>query len=179
MEEFLIGTGVALLLALIGWSEQIRSLHRETLKAERDFSEKRNINWDHVRKIIRGTAPAKEKIVALNKLLREKSVLKKDDIKIINQFYNLGKKRIDIEKLYNIKYILILVLTFLFFISGVINYFIESCSEFKLFGLKVPTEFICIFSCVGFSIGILCFVIHLNNNEKAYRKEFFNLLERI
>lgn len=175
----MIGTGIALLLALIGWSEQIRSLHRETLEAEKEFSKKRNMEWSHVRKIIRGTAPAKEKILALNKLLREKSVKRIEDIQIINQFYELDKKRIELDKLSNVKYRLILALTFLFFTAGIINYFIESCIRLKILGLHIPLEFIPIMACILFSMGILCFVIYLNNNDREYRKEFVDLLEKI
>ena len=38
MEDFLIGTGIALLLVLLGWSEQIKSWHKDTIETEKQFN---------------------------------------------------------------------------------------------------------------------------------------------
>lgn len=179
MEGFLIGAGLAFLVALLGWSEQIRSLRKDTIEAEKEFSKKRNIEWHHVRKIIRINGSASKKLLSLNKLLREKALSEIGDVEIIDGFCTLEEKRHELENLYKTKYILILILTFLFFISGLVNCCIGSCSKIKIFGLKFSTEFVPVFICVFFCIGILCFIINLYNIESKYREKFLDLLDKL
>lgn len=177
MDEFLIGTGIALLLVLIGWSEQIKSWHKDTREAERDFSRERNIKWNKIRPLLRTNTSAIKKLKALNALLKEKSLQEVQDVNIIGKFISLDKKRAEIESLYKIKYRLIFALTISFFLSGIINYFIADNSRIKILIVQIPGDFFAIFFCMLFSVCLLCFNSHLTNNERKYKNELINLME--
>ncbi len=179
MDEFLIGTGVILLLVLIGWSEQIKSWHKDTVEAERDFSMKRNIKWEKIRPLLRAQTSPIKKLKALNALLKEETLQEVQDVNIIGKFISLDKERGKIESLYKIKYKLIFALTISFFLSGTVNYFIEDNCKIKILIIKIPGEFIPIFICVLFSVCLLCFNSHLNSAERKYKDEFINLMEKL
>ena len=65
---FLFGSAVALFIALLGWSEQIRTPHKETKELEQKFMEKKGITWDDLRATIRESTAAK-KITAYTNLI--------------------------------------------------------------------------------------------------------------
>jgi len=179
VEEFLIGTGIALLLALLGWSEQIKSWHKDTMETEKAFCEERNINWSQIRQLIRTDAPAVKKLKVLGNLLKIEALTNIQDVNLIGEFMNLDKKRSKLEDLYKIKYKLVLIMTFLFLLSGIINYFVDERCKIETFIINIPTEFIPICICVLFSIGLLCFNTYLTSIESKYKDELLNLMEKI
>lgn len=179
MEEFLIGAGLALLLALLAWSDSIRRLHRETLELEKDFSKNRTLDLRRIRTIIRTEVSPEKKIIALNKLLNSAKLKKTEDIDIIEQLSILDSDRRSLENLYNKKYRLVILLTHLFLICGIINYFIDDSSFFNIFCLSIKTEFISIFTCIFFLYLILHFVMYLNNVENKYKEKIKNLMDKI
>lgn len=179
MEGFLIGTGMALLLVLIGWSEQVKSWHKDTIEAEKEFSKSHNLKWKEIRPLIRTETLPVKKLKALNKLLIKKSLKEVQDVKIIEKLLTLDKERNQLENFYRIKYKLIFIMTILYFSSGIINYFIKDNHKIKICIVQIPAEFIPIFSCVLFSIGFLCFNSHLNKTESKYKNELIDLMEKL
>ncbi len=65
MEEFLIGSSLAILLALIALSDSIRSLHKDTLDLEKEFSKDRELDLRKIRRIIRTQSTTGNRITAL------------------------------------------------------------------------------------------------------------------
>jgi hypothetical protein len=179
MEQFLIGTGIALLMVLIGWSEQIGNLHKDTMEVEKEFSNDRKVKWSKIRPLIRSNSTPEQKLKALNIIVEESNFQDTKDIDIMGKLSELDEKRCQLESLYNIKYILILCLTSLFFISGTINYFISASCKTNLFWFEIPTEFIFIFICVIFSFGILFYNIYLNSAENKYKDKLIQLKDQL
>jgi hypothetical protein len=128
---------------------------------------------------LRSNFQPKKKLQALNKIIKGKKLNDKEDIRIINEFYVLDQKKGKLERLYRFKYFLILLLTFMFFISGIINYFIAPDCKVKIFGAKIPAEFFPIFFCISCSLFILCFIAYLNNIESEYREKFLDLMDKL
>jgi hypothetical protein len=179
MEEFLIGVGIALLIALLAWSDQIQSMQRETQEAEKYLDEKRKINWKTIKKLIRRNASPEEKLSALNEMLTKQSAENISDIDIITHFRTLYNKSRFLERLYLVKYLLVIFLTFLFFCMGVVSFFISNESTFCLFNISLKVKLLPVLICILFSISILIFTIYLNFQEKKYRTDFINLMEDI
>ncbi len=179
MEEFLIGAGLALLLALLAWSDQIRNLRRETLELEKDFSQNRHLDLRRIRTIIRTELSPGKRITALNNLVKDSQLKLTEDIDIIEQLSALDSHRHRLENLCKTKYWLVVILTHCFLVSAIVNYFIHDCSSFQVFCLAIKTEFIPIGSCIAFLYVMLCFITHLNRVETKYREDLNNLMDRI
>jgi len=179
MAEFLIGTGIALLLAIIAWSDQIRNLHKDTVEAEKYLFENRKLNWKYIRLLIRKKGTPEEILDAINIILKDKSDSEIKDIRLIYTFNELDNKRKRLERLYNKKYYLVFILTFLFFSSGIAELFIKSCNKIWILGLEIASELVPVFICILFSFAILIFVILLNRDEARYRDEFVKTMDEI
>ncbi len=179
MEEFLIGAGLALLLALLAWSDSIRNLHRETLEIEKEFSQKRKLNLSKIRTIIRTEGDSVKRIKALNELIKNANIKEVTDVNIIEQLINLDSDRCQLEKKYEVKYCLVIILTHLFLISGIVNSLIKDTSTLKILCILINAEFISILLCLSFQYYILFFLVRLNNIEKKYKTDLNNLMDRI
>lgn len=179
MEEFLIGAGLALLLALLAWSDSIGNLHKETQDLEKEFSYSRKLNLRRIRKIIRTELSPEKRLSALNKLIASAQIKDTEDINIIEQLIILGTERCSLERHYTTKYILVVALTNLFILSGLINYFIDSSSYFRIFSISIKTEFITIFLCISLVYTILGFILYLNKAENKYKNKIYNLMDEI
>jgi uncharacterized membrane protein len=179
MQELLIGAGFALLIALLAWSDQILSLHKETIEAEDTLEKKRSLNWRIIKVLLR-KKPEPELILAtLNEMLTKESEDSLEDIQIIQTFINLDEKAKGLRFLNKVKYILVVILTFSFFIGGVATLFINSSSTFNIFGFTINHNIIPFVICVLFSLFILVYIVILNFKENNYRTMFIQLLEEI
>lgn len=179
MEDFLIGAGLAFLLALLAWNDSIRNLHENTLDVEKDFSTTRNLNLRKIRTIIRGEKDASKRIAELNKLTKTTKLSNGEDIGIIEELINLDKDRHSIEKLYKTKYRLVIILTQLFIVSGIINYFIIDEKAFNFFCVHIKIEFIPILVCLIIIYIVLYFVIKIYNVENKYVDKLKSLMDRM
>lgn len=179
MEEFLIGAGLALLLALLAWSDQIKNLHKETLDLEKEFSQNRSLPLRKIRKIIRSESRPAQRISAINNLLKNSEIKEKKDIEIINSLINLDPDRLNLEKLNKRKYRLVIALTYLFIISGMVNYFIIDTSSFNLFCLQIKLDFIAISACIVLLLLIITFTAYLNKIENNYKEQLYHIIDEI
>lgn len=179
MEEFLIGAGLALLIALLAWSDQIQSMQHETREAEKYFFEKRKINWIKIKKMIREKATPTQILETLNELLKKESFENIDDINVITHFKLLLKKSNQLEHLYILKYILVIVLTASFFLSGFISNFLNENCKVCILTFSLNLKILPVIICILFSLFVLSFVIYLNIKEAKYRSDFINLMEDI
>lgn len=173
-----MGSGLAILLGLLAWSDKIKSWHKETMEAEKEFCNKRKIDWNQIRELTRGESSEK-KLLALSKLLNTKSIKDKKEVEIIDQFSSLSNKRDRLKKLYSVKYALVIILAFLFFISGTVNLFIESTNKLTILKFIFPAEYISICLCILYTLAVLFFIIYLNSKDSEYRNELINVAEKI
>lgn len=179
MEEFLIGAGLALLIALLAWSDQIQSMRHETLEAEKYLYEKRKIDWKNIKKLIRKNATPEEKLSALNEMLTKQSVDNISDINIITHFRTLYNKSKYLERLYSYKYRLVIVLTALFFLLGFVTFFLSDEGNLCFIGFNLNVKILPVLICILFALITLFFIIYLNIKETNYRTDFMNLMEDI
>lgn len=179
MEEFLIGAAFALVIALLAWGDQIRNLHLETLELEKNFSKGRNLDLRSIRIIIRTKKDPAKRIVAINSLINASGLKSKSDVNIIEKLININIERNNLEDKYKWKYYFVIILTHIFFISGLITYFIPKCSSVYPFGLYIKTQFIPFFACIVATIFILWFTIHINKKENSYTANLYNLMDLI
>jgi hypothetical protein len=179
MLELLFGAGIALLISLLAWSDQIRGLHKETLEAEQILLENRKINYREIKKLLRKNEPPE---VILNKL---SEVIKKDsteniiDLELILKYRNLDRKLQNLELLSNLKYYYIIGLTACFFISGIIFPTINPTNTFTILCTTIHYSDLPFIICMLFCGFLLGFLVYLNIIEKNYRLDFDTVMEEI
>jgi len=179
MEELLIGAGLALLIALLAWSDQILSLHKETVEAEETLEKKRSLNWKLIKVLLRKNPEPKQILATLNKMLTKESKDSLEDIQIIHTLITLEDEAKKLERLYKKKYIFVVILTSLFFIGGIITWLINPCKKFEIIGLIIKYNYLPFLGCILFSLFILIYIVYLNFRESEYRTQFIQLLEEI
>jgi len=162
MEEFLIGAGLALLIALLAWSDQIRSMQRDTIEAEKYLDEKRKISWKTIKKLYKKKAAPEEILNALNEMLTKQSVENIDDINVITQFRTLYNRSKKLERQYNIKYILVIIMTFLFLLSGIVMFLSDATTVICLLGFITKLNVFLVVICISFALCTLTYTIYLN-----------------
>lgn len=118
---FLLGSAVALFIALLGWSEQIRAPHRESKELEKEFMGEKGITWLDLKEIIRASTPSK-RIKAYMNLMKAGKMKQSDINKQIELLKNLHESKESLEEILINKYNLTIYLTISCFIFGVLSY---------------------------------------------------------
>jgi len=180
MEGILFGGGLGLFIALLAWSDQIKSLHRDTLEAEKQLKKSRNLDWKNIKILIRKEAPQEKVLKALNKMLKKDSEDNIVSIEILHRFVTLDTKAKQLEGLYNRKYNSVIGLTILFISSGIVSWFIkDDCVIVELGKVSIMCGWIPAIVCLLSVLATVFFILYLNNIETGYRNDFLNLLDHI
>jgi len=172
---FLLGSGVALFIALLGWSDQIRTPQKETKQLERQFMKKRKITWENLRAMIRSSTPA-QKIKSYMNLMRAGKMKHKDINQQIKLLEDLNESKEALEKINIDKYNYTVYLTISCFLFGILSYLFH----FKLWKLSEYLSILdsdSVFVLIPIIlIIIVCFKI-LNANKED--QKFRNLIKQI
>jgi hypothetical protein len=179
MEELLFGGGIALLISLLAWSDQIRGLHKETLEAEQILLQNREINYREIKRLIRRNEPPQVILDKLSEVIKKDSKENIIDLELILKYRSLDKKLQILESLSNIKYYFIIGLTACFLISGIISSLINACRSFFIQNITIHLSSIPFISCMFLCGLLLAFLVYLNKIEKSYRTEFDRVLEEM
>ena len=179
MVELLFGAGIALLISLLAWSDQIRGLHKETLEAEQILLENRKFNYKEIKKLIRRSESPQVILDKLSEVIKKDSTENIIDLELILKYRNLDRKLQKLESLSNLKYYLIISLTACFFISGIVFPTINSSITFTFLCTTIHYSIIPFIICMLFCGFLLGFLVYLNIIEKVYRSEFDTVMEEI
>lgn len=179
MEELLFGAGIALLISLLAWSDQIRGLHKETLEAEQILLDNREINYREIKKLIRRNEPPQLILDKLTEIIKKDATENIIDLKLILKYWDLDRKLQKLESLSNVKYYFIIGLTACFFISGTVFPIINACSTFSILRITIHLSNIPFIICMILCGLLLAFLIYLNIIEKSYKTKFDKVLEEM
>jgi hypothetical protein len=179
MIELLFGGGIALLISLLAWSDQIRGLHKETLEAEQILLDNRKIKYREIKKLLRKKESPEVILNKLTEVLKKNSTENIIDLELILKYRSLDRKLQKLELLSNLKYYSIIGLTACFFISGTVFPTINNCSTFNILNITVHFSNIPFIICMLLCGSLLGFLVYLNIIEKAYRMEFDTVMEEL
>lgn len=131
--ELLFGAAFAFLLALLGWSDQIRGVQERTRSQERDLLNAHKISWRVLRQVIRpseGPSP-KDQLLAVLGLVHQGFLKDQDDVALLELFKKVDATRAGLERAYDVRYWLIYACTVQLFLSGIAALFFEGaiCSS--------------------------------------------------
>jgi len=121
----LLASGFALLVVLLGWSNQITSKSKETKELEAEFLEKANLKDKEYKSIIDQGGATKNSLTSLVGFLYDKN-RDKDDIEILNAIKDVKKGLVDIDRKYRWRFWLLIFTTGFLFITGIEALFIPN-----------------------------------------------------
>jgi len=171
---FLFGSGLALFIALLGWSDQIRGIDKDTKELEKRFLAETKIDKQDFLSIVKPKSPD-DQLVALTQVMTSGRISTDDSAELLRTFHTWNGQWSAIERLSSWKYNLTLTLTIMLFLTGLISLFTNSTQRIQtLFG-SVRTE-IALVSVPMLLVGLLLIIIICSSRrEKMLR----NLLESI
>ncbi len=165
IEGFLLASGLALLVVLVGWANQITSRSKETKELEGEFLTKAKLKRADYKKIINEGGATEDSFKSLVDFLYTR---KEDDLQI---FEKIKLIKADIEKLdnnYSWRFWILLWMSICFFVMGAIAFFLPT--EQKMWAVLPNLIFI---------VLVYINLIKVHNLEKRYTKNISETMEKL
>jgi cytochrome b subunit of formate dehydrogenase len=166
----LLSSGIALLIVLIGWSNQITSKGKELKETEKAFIEKAKIKEAKYKKMIQEKGATERSFEILIDFL----YTKKD--KEIAEFEKIKSIKKDFEKLnaeYNNRFWILVILSVFFLITGVLTLFVDKNTSI----LCLKPEHFLMYLNVFPIIAAYCNLVHIYNIEKRFAQTINEVME--
>jgi len=124
---FLLGGGFALLIALLGWSDQIRGTQERTRIQEREFLDTYNFRWEHFRSLIRTSESpnAETRLAAVLRILGSGGLTNQVDVLLLEDFEHLDDIRYKLENSYSIRYWCVFIASVEMLITGILSIYLR------------------------------------------------------
>lgn len=130
ISTLLLGSGFALFIALLAWGNQIREPRKEIKQLEEEFRKEFDLKKSELNPLLRRSyenLTKSDKYTFMDEMTALISVMEKNtlkdgkDVNLLQQLKELNMTRCRLEKYYKNRYILSILLTFSFFILGIIS----------------------------------------------------------
>jgi len=123
---FLLGGGLALLVALLAWGEQIRKIAKDTRDLERNFMQSRGLTRAEFLPILKPKTPT-DQLVALTQLMNSGKLKTAPEVEVLACFQQWSALAGRLARLFSLKYWLTIALTVALFIGGGISGLLDLC----------------------------------------------------
>ena len=165
IEGFLLASGFALLVVLVGWANQITSRSKEAKDLEMDFLKKAKLKREDYKKIINEGGSTEDSFSALVNFLYSK---KEEDVEIFEKIKEIKSDFEKLDRKYCFRFWLLLWMSISFFVTGILAFFLPS--QYEILSLFPNLIFI-----------FLTFVnlIRIFNLEKRYTKSIQEAMEKL
>lgn len=164
--EFLLASGLGLLIVLVGWSSQIASKSKETKDLENEFLKKADIKDAAYKKMKKGGA-TKDSLFAIVDFLYSKKTDDKD-IEIFEKIKAIKADIVTLDKKYSCRFWVLLSMNISLFISGTVALFLPE--NMKVWVLPVNFVFVVILFCNLINVYLL---------EKRYSSNILIAMENL
>jgi hypothetical protein len=115
---FFFGSGFAIFVALLGWSDQIRGLTKETYELQGEFMKQYDLSKAELRPVIRAETPD-EQLLAFTSLMQTQK-LGADGVGLLPLLRAWRKQHLGVARMQSWKYGLTVALSLVFFVSGIL-----------------------------------------------------------
>jgi len=167
IEGFLLASGFALLVVLVGWANQITSRSKEAKDLEKDFLEKAKIKRPDYKKIINEAGSTEDSFFALVDFLYAKE-REKEDIEIFEKIKRIREDITNLSKKYTWRFWILLFMSISLFVTGIVAFFLPSQHNFLAL---VPN--------LLFVVIVFCNLVKVHNLEKRYTKNISEAMEKL
>ena len=111
-------------MALLAWSEQIRSMTREARDLEGHFLERYKLTREQLRRVLNPVSPA-DKLRGLGEIMKSGKLASALDVKALAHFETFLAKSDSLRTLHRSKYWLAVILTVSLFLAGIASILIR------------------------------------------------------
>lgn len=171
---FLFGSGVALFVALLGWSDQIRGINKDTREIEKRFLETTKINRTVFLSVVKPTSPD-DQLAALTEILVSGKAQNVAAVEVLKIFQTWHRKWAVMEALALWKYRLAVVLTYSLFAAGLLSLLVNPHQVLLLRHLQVRALLLILVVPMAGFLAILT-IIAVANYKEFYFHELLNSL---
>ena len=165
VEGFLLASGFALLIVLLGWANQITSKSKEAKQLEADFLAKAKLKRDDYKEMINEMGATEHSFITVVDFIfstPEANVVIFDKIKRVKEGLD------SLDKKYSCRFWLLLLMCAFLFLSGTVTFFVPD--RYKLWALFPNSIFI---------VMIFCNLVTVHNLERRYVKNIFEAMEKL
>jgi hypothetical protein len=171
---FLFGSGLALFVALLGWSDQIRGINKDTREMEERFLATTKIDRRVFLSIVKPESPD-EQLAALTEILASGKPKTVAAVEVLQIFQTWHRKWTTLEALSAWKYRLSVILTYVLFAAGLISLFVNPHAEVSLLFVRVRVLLLILMIPMTGFLAILT-IITVANYKESYFHELLNSL---
>ena len=118
---YLLGSGFALLIVLLGWADQITSKNKETKDLETDFLRNGKIKRVNYKKMVEGKGATQDSFDALIDFLYS---AEKENVEIFELIVNTRKDMIVLDRQYRYRFWMLTCLSIYLFLAGILALFV-------------------------------------------------------
>jgi hypothetical protein len=165
---FLFASALALFVALLGWSDQIRGINKDTKELENRFLEETGIEKRDFVSVIKPNRQG-EQLAALMKLMKSGRIQSHVKVDLISAFKAWNKEWCRLEKISFWKYVLAVALTVTFFLAGVASLFTHPNDTVHLHFFTVRAEMLVLTLPMMLVAALLGIIIYASMQENALR----------
>lgn len=165
VERFLLASGFALLVVLVGWANQISSKNKETKDLEADFLRKANLKGDDYKKIVNERGATEESFNALVEFLYTKN---EEDLDIFDKIRHIKEDIPKLRDYYGRRFWLLLWMSISLFITGTISFI-----------LPLNEKFWAIIPNLIFVAFLFFNLMKVHELEKRYTKNLSDAMEKL
>ena len=162
---FLLASGFALLIVLLGWASKITSKSKEVKELEGEFLKKAKLKGGDYKKMINEGGITEDSFTAVVDFLYSSE---KENIEIFEKIKRIREGLQRLDNKYSQRFWILLFMSMSLLICGVIAFFLPSEHEFW--------TLILIFMFVSI---VFCNVIKVHNLEKRYIKNISEAMEKL
>jgi hypothetical protein len=166
---FLFGSGLALFVALLGWSDQIRGMTNDSRDLERQFLQATGLEKKQFKDVINAKGP-NEALKALTVVMRTGKLKNANSVQLLTVFKDWNRDWNHLEQITNQKYNLTIALTISFFLSGIATLYMNPKAGLAIGNFICSDELmilLCPFVLMAILIGM---IIYIAARERALRK---------
>lgn len=171
---FLFGSGVALFVALLGWSDQIRGINKDTREIEKRFLETTKINRTVFLSVVKPASPD-DQLAALTEILVSGKAQNVAAVEVLKIFQTWHRKWAAMEALALWKYRLAVALTYSLFVAGLLSLLVNPHAVISLCHFQVRALLLTLVVPMAGFLAILT-IIAVANYKEFYFHELLNSL---
>jgi len=175
---FLFASALGLFVALLGWSDQIRGINKDTKELEARFLAETGIEKRDFLCVVKPKLPG-EQLAALAKLMNSGSIQSHVKVDLLSAFKAWNKEWSQLERLSVRKYNLAVALTMAFFLAGIISLFTHPGGQVRLHFFSVRSEMLVLTLPMVFVVVLLGIIIYGSRRENALRALLDSIADKV
>jgi hypothetical protein len=165
---FLFGSGLALFVALLGWSDQIRGFDKDTRELEKDFLNTTGLDKHQFLSVIKAATPLGQ-LASLTAVMRSEKLKSADSVILLAIFKKWHEDWTHLQHISNYKYNLTVLLTITFVTSGLLSLGARPNRFFSVCGHLIRAELVLLLLPVVLMSTLMGIIIYSSNKERALK----------